>query len=220
MSKAELPIPINVDHPVPGTGAGQKANPASSGPLLTGHNYDGIEEYDNPTPGWWTWIFILSILFSVVYFFFVTLADGRLSPTEFYRRDVAADTQRMFAMLGDLKPDAATILKYSRDTGWTQYGEGVYKSNCTACHGADGQGLSGPNLTDGQFMHVKKVDDIYDVVTKGRNNGAMPPWPKLTMNDRILVSAYVASLRGKNLPGPRPPEGTAIAPWSVPETPK
>jgi len=218
MSKAELPLPINVDYPVPAHGAGHA--PESAGPRLTGHAYDGIEEYDNPTPGWWTWVFILSILFSVIYFFFVTMADGQLSPQEAYRKDVAADTERMFALLGDLKPDATTILKYSRDTGWNQYGEGVFKANCTACHGPDGQGLSGPNLTDSQYLHVKKVDDIFDVVTKGRNNGAMPPWPKLSANDRILVAAYVASLRGKNLPGPRPAEGVVIPPWSDPEAPK
>lgn len=25
------------------------------------HNYDGIQEYDNPTPGWWHWLFWASI---------------------------------------------------------------------------------------------------------------------------------------------------------------
>ena len=29
---------------------------------LTGHDYDGIQEYDNPLPGWWKWLFIASIL--------------------------------------------------------------------------------------------------------------------------------------------------------------
>ena len=39
-------------------------------PNVTGHRYDDdIEEYDNPLPGWWSWIFAVSIVFSAVYFF-------------------------------------------------------------------------------------------------------------------------------------------------------
>ena len=29
---------------------------------LTGHDYDGIQEYDNPLPGWWKWLFVASRL--------------------------------------------------------------------------------------------------------------------------------------------------------------
>ena len=35
---------------------------------LTGHEYDGISEYDNPTPSWWHLIFLASVVFSVFYF--------------------------------------------------------------------------------------------------------------------------------------------------------
>ena len=34
------------------------------------HEYDGIKEFDNPTPGWWHSIFIVTILFAFVYFIF------------------------------------------------------------------------------------------------------------------------------------------------------
>ena len=34
----------------------------------TGHDFDGIEELNNPLPAWWTWLFIGTILFSVGYF--------------------------------------------------------------------------------------------------------------------------------------------------------
>ena len=29
----------------------------------TGHQYDGIDEYDNPLPAWWYWGFIGTIIF-------------------------------------------------------------------------------------------------------------------------------------------------------------
>jgi cytochrome c oxidase cbb3-type subunit III len=36
-------------------------------PETTGHNYDGIEEYDNPLPRWWVGMFVASLLFAGVY---------------------------------------------------------------------------------------------------------------------------------------------------------
>ena len=42
----------------------------------TDHNYDGIEEYDNPLPGWWKWLFWLTIFFSVPYFFWYHIGEG------------------------------------------------------------------------------------------------------------------------------------------------
>ena len=29
---------------------------------LTDHAYDGIQEFDNPLPGWWKWMFVGSIV--------------------------------------------------------------------------------------------------------------------------------------------------------------
>ena len=35
---------------------------------LSDHEYDGIREYDNPTPGWWHIIFIATAVFAFFYF--------------------------------------------------------------------------------------------------------------------------------------------------------
>jgi cytochrome c oxidase cbb3-type subunit 3 len=187
----------------------------SSGPEVTGHVYDGIEEYDNPTPGWWTWIFAGSIAFSAVYFLFVMLAGGQLSPLGFYERELTADAERQFAQLGDIKSDPASILKMSTDEKLLRVGGAIFQGNCAACHGLDGAGLTGPNLTDNFYLHVQKIGDIVDVIGKGRNNGAMPAWEnRLEPRQISLLATYVASLRGKNRPG-REPQGTQIPAWSV-----
>ena len=45
---------------------------------LTGHDYDGIQEYDNPLPGWWKWMFVGSIVFSLFYVLYFHIgAPGR-----------------------------------------------------------------------------------------------------------------------------------------------
>ena len=33
----------------------------------TGHEYDGIEEYDNPLPRWWFFMFLLTFVFGAAY---------------------------------------------------------------------------------------------------------------------------------------------------------
>jgi cytochrome c oxidase cbb3-type subunit 3 len=182
---------------------------------VTGHRYDDIEEYDNPLPGWWSWIFAVSIVFSVVYFFFTTLIGAQASPEGFYDREVTADMERQFAMMGDIKSDAASLLKLTGDEKLLKVGRSIFVTNCAACHNANGSGLTGPNLTDDVYVHVKRIEDVADVVTVGRNNGAMPAWGnRLQPKEVTLVAAYVASLRGTNVAG-RAPEGQAIAPWAA-----
>ena len=33
----------------------------------TGHSWDGIEEYDNPMPRWWVWVFYATIIWGIGY---------------------------------------------------------------------------------------------------------------------------------------------------------
>jgi len=130
---------------------------------------------------------------------------------------LAANTRLQFAEIGDLQPDAETIVTYMEKPSWVRVGQSVYKTHCTSCHGNDGEGKIGPNLTDDVYKNVRQVDDIAKVIMKGANAGAMPAWSnRLHPNEVVLVSAYVAGLRGQELDSPRPPEGNAIPPWPEP----
>jgi cytochrome c oxidase cbb3-type subunit 3 len=181
--------------------------------VLTDHCYDGIQEYDNPTPSWWTWIFILTIIFSALYFYVVHTTDGKLSPIAYFDRAVVDEIKKQAAG-GLLKADAATLVRLSKDPESCRKGESIFTQMCIACHGRGGEGATGPNLTDNSFIHVRRIEDIPDVIRKGRNNGAMPALGAgLNPNDVVLLSSYVASLRGRNQPG-RPAEGQVIADWS------
>jgi len=181
---------------------------------LTDHAYDGIQEYDNPLPAWWSWLFAATILFAFTYFAIAELSGGQISAQGAYDKAVAEDLRRQMAG-GLLTADAKTLINLSHDDETLKVGASIFAANCIACHNRDGSGLIGPNLTDDYYINVKKVEDIPDVVTKGRNNGAMPTWGnRLSHNEIVQVSAFVASLRGQNKPSVRKPEGVIIPPWS------
>lgn len=188
-----------------------------SGPVtdeLTTHCYDGIQEYDNPLPGWWKWLFIGTVLFAFPY---IVYYHGAEAPTqeERYSAEVAETAKLAFAEIGELNGDEATMAQYLNEPTWVAYGESVYKANCVSCHGATGGGLVGPNLTDEEYLHINNLEDIYKVINEGANRGAMPAWlNRLEQNDRVLVSVYVAKLRGSNPGGnAKGPQGKVIPAW-------
>lgn len=189
---------------------------------LMDHEYDGIQEYDNPTPGWWHVLFLGSIVFSFVYVLFWHFSPLGWSVWDAHEAAQTAAFQRVFGKVGDLDDDADTMLSLAQDEeGWMAIAGGIFTSQCASCHGQDGAGLVGPNLTDDHYKNLASIEEIPKVIREGAANGAMPAWQnRLHPNEVVLVSAYVASLRGKNLSGPRGLEGEPIAPWpDAPETP-
>ena len=184
-------------------------------PDLTDHCYDGIQEYDNPMPGWWVWLFWVTIGFSALYLGIQLLVSGALNPVSDYDYAVALDLKKQMDSGAALTGDAATLVRLSHDEESLKFGQNVFMSNCIACHGRDGNGVTAPNLTDDSYLNVARIEDIYDVIKKGRNNGAMPSWAnRLNPKEIVTVASYVASLRGQNKPG-RPAEGKPIPQWSA-----
>ncbi len=181
----------------------------------TGHVYDGIQEYDNPLPSWWYWLFVLTILFSPFYLgFFHAGAPGR-TLTEQFQAANSENMRKQYAEIGELNDDQATLLTYMHNDQWMKVGSSIFRTHCVSCHGADGGGSVGPNLCDESFKNIKQVEDILKVINNGVAGGAMPAWGNRLghKNDIVLVSAYVASLRGTQPKTPKAPDGTPIPPW-------
>lgn len=180
---------------------------------LLDHEYDGIQEYDNPTPGWWWWLLNVTVLFSVAYFLFFTWSPEAWTNAQEHDNALAANLKLQFAEIGDLQPDEATLLKYMKDEKWLAVGKVVFAAKCAICHAANATGSTGPNMTDDYYKNIKVITDIPRVISGGAANGAMPAWKtQLHQNEIVLTAAYIASLRGQNLPG-RPHEGELIPPW-------
>lgn len=186
---------------------------------LTDHVYDGIQEFDNPLPGWWKWMFVGTIVYSLFYALFFHIGAPGRSIIDQYDTALAANTKLQFAEIGDLEPTAENILRYANQKSWLSVGQTIFKTNCVSCHGRDGEGKIGPNLADDYYKNVRKVEDIARVIIQGAGNGAMPAWgARLHPNEVVLVSAYVAAMRGSPAGSTgKGPEGSEIPPW--PEAP-
>lgn len=181
---------------------------------LLGHNYDGIQEYDNPTPGWWHGIFMACTAFAVLYLFWAEFSPLSTSAIQRHRAAQQAEFKLLFADLGVLTADEKTLLTLVDDPKWYQIAQGIFVGNCASCHAPDGKGLVGPNLTDEAYKTVKTITDIAKVIENGAASGAMPAWKtRLMGNEIVLVASLVANMRGQNLPGGRGAEGEVIPPW-------
>ena len=160
-----------------------------SGQVLP-HTSDGIEEYDNPLPRWWLYLFYASIAFSIVYCWLYPSTwfwhgSSGWSQGRQYRaslpatRAVAADPK-----LNEMaaKPDVLAN------------GKQVFSSNCASCHGLNAEGKIGPCLTDPVWKYGDSDAEIYLTIRKGRKGG-MPAWGTFLKPDQVVaVAAYVHSI--------------------------
>jgi cytochrome c oxidase cbb3-type subunit 3 len=181
---------------------------------MTNHEYDGIREYDNPTPGWWHAIFFGTVIFAVFYLAIFSWSPAGTTPQEDLQARQTEEYAALFGKLGELKGDAATINQMRIDPKMMQVANGMFQSTCSACHGRDGGGINGVNLTDNHYKNIKVLGDLFTVISNGAANGAMPSWRNtIQQNQRVLLAAYVANLRGTTPAKPKDPEGVVIPPW-------
>lgn len=181
---------------------------------LLDHEYDGIREYDNPTPGWWHLIFFGTVLFSAVYGLFWEFSPLATSIQAAWEQRQVEEYKRVFGAIGNLEPDERTILTMAENPQMLAIAKGIFVGNCAACHASDGGGINGPNLTDDAYKNVTNLPGLFAVITKGANNGAMPAWEnRLGKNERVIVAAFVATLRGTRPANSKAPEGIPIDPW-------
>jgi len=211
---------LMADQPEPGAEPDGSPSPATGvTDELTDHNYDGIQEYDNPTPGWWHALFIGSVVFSVLYVFIYHMSTIVPPLNERHRTAEAIMLQEQFAELNEIDSTKEKVARIMQRDAWLERGAAIFAGTCTVCHGEQGNGLIGPNLTDEKYMNVASLTEIADLIRTGTPNGAMPAQKNLLNENEIaLVAAYAASLRGKNLPtadtvAEQYRTGRTIPPW-------
>ncbi|MDQ8187968.1 c-type cytochrome [Pelagicoccus sp. SDUM812002] len=93
-------------------------------------------------------------------------------------------------------------------------GDKVFASYCASCHGSDGAGLLGPNLTDPEILHGSSLPEIKAVIENGVPAKAMPAWSNILSDDEIdAVAKHVRSIMGTNLVGPNQKGKSTVTPF-------
>lgn len=171
------------------------------------HRYDDIEEEDNQMPNWWLFILFGTMVFMFGYWIVYHTTHQLQDPRTEYNAEVAEIKK---ARLAQTPLSDEAILAVMADPAQVAEGKAVYASTCAACHLQEGQGLVGPNLTDKFWIHGNKPSDIARSVTEGYADKGMPPWGQILGQDKVRkVSAFVLTLKGKDLPG-KAPQGDPI----------
>lgn len=185
-----------------------EAAPSHNEPDM-GHEFDGIRELDNRLPNWWLATLYLSIVFSFGYWmYYHVFQAGPLQMDEYHQE--MARAEEAAAALAEARGaiDDDTLVGMAGDGQQTAEGQIVYSQYCAACHGAQGEGGIGPNLTDKHWIHGGQPTKILEVVSTGVPAAGMPAWKPMLGNSKVeQVTAYLLTLKGKNLPG-KAPEGS------------
>ncbi len=190
-----------------------------SGQYTTGHNFDGIEELNNPIPKWWWWTLAITIVYSIGYIIVypsiplgteyvkgtfnwtsrqqveIDLAKARESQNV-YQEQLKTATFEQIVETPDLRSFALTG------------GKAAFVDNCAPCHAQGGAGIEGlyPTLADDDWLWGGSFDSILTTLQHGiRANdedtraSSMPAFgtDELLEPDQINdVAHYVLSLSG------------------------
>ncbi len=177
-----------------------KAHTAADG--TTGHVWDdNLREMNNPLPRWWTYMYVVTIVFALAYFvLYPGLGENSgtfgWTSTGAYQDEVKkgdAETAPIYAKFSAMKPEDV-----AKDAKAMAIGERLFSNNCAQCHASDARGNKGfPNLTDGDWLHGGTPEKIKETITGGRI-GNMPPIAAAvgTADDVKNVAQYVLSLSG------------------------
>jgi len=191
-----------------------------------GHEFDGIEELNNPLPKWWTYMFFATFIWSVYYLAaypglgnweglgkwtssnqgITSLAESKeateqaLANGENVQLDqefIAADERFGPIFESFAKQDIETLVK---DGKALEIGQRLFSQNCAQCHGSDARGGQGfPNLTDNDWLYGGSPDKIKETLLYGRV-AAMPPWGDALGEQGIKeMTAHVLSLSGRTV---------------------
>lgn len=151
----------------------------------TGHEWDGIKEYNKPLPKWWLWTFYATIVWAIGYTIaypawpgisgatpgllgFSTRANVEKSITE-HEASLAPINQKLASVELASISDDPELLTYAHNAG-----AALFRTWCAQCHGSGAAGSSQagwapgyPNLLDDDWLWGGSIEDIYTTISVG-----------------------------------------------------
>ena len=189
----------------------------------TGHEWDGIKEYNKPLPRWWLWTFYLTIIWGIGYTIAYPAWPGIKEATPGLlgystRGEVAEDIARFEEANAGINERLASVelTEITADPDLQQYaqnaGAAVFRTWCAQCHGSGAAGAKGyPNLLDDDWLWGGDIEAIHETIAHGIRNendpdarySEMPAFGDILEEQEISqVVNYVMSLSGNE---PRDP---------------
>jgi len=185
----------------------------------TGSVWDeNLQEYNNPLPNWWRWMFYLTLLFALIYLvLYPGLGNfsGQFGWTMRgqYDNEMKIAEEKYGPIFDRIKN--MKLAEVAADPQGFEMGKRVYLTYCATCHGSDAKGTKGfPNLTDKRWIWGGTASDILTSIAQGRDGvmtakGVKPDMDAEQVKD---VVAYVRSLAGLTFDNLRAQRGKDIYP--------
>ena len=145
----------------------------------THHEWDNIQELNNPLPRWWLWLFYLTIIWSVLYMIampavplITSYTKGLLGSSQreqalnAYDADVEKRAEfgtRLVNASFDEINSTQQLLEFALANGRSAFGD-----NCAPCHGSGATGSKGyPNIQDDVWLWGGTIEDIHYSINYG-----------------------------------------------------
>lgn len=202
-------------------------------PETTGHSWDGIEEFNNPLPKWWVWVFYVTIIWGVIYTILYpawpllnSTTPGLLGWSS--RANVAAEIAAVEEANAPInaKLESTELTEIVKDPELKTYavnaGRAVFGTWCMQCHGSGAQGAKGfPNLLDNDWLWGGTLEDIHTTVSYGIRSpdndetrfSEMPAFGRDELLEPAQIDAvanYVMSLSGEPKDASKVTEGKVV----------
>lgn len=188
----------------------KRTNEATEGDV-TGHTWDGdLQEYNNPLPRWWLWLYFATIIFGSIYLILYpgvwdgvlkwTSADKSARVTSFnsqYEKEMAKADETYGPIFAKFR--AVAVPELAKNEEAKGMGKRLFLTYCMQCHGSDAKGGPGyPNLTDKDWRWGGSPDEIQASIANGRM-GIMPPGGGKEFKDNEIdeLANFVVSLSGR-----------------------
>jgi cytochrome c oxidase cbb3-type subunit 3 len=175
-----------------------------------GHDYDNIRELDNKLPPWWIYGFYITIIFAGVYLWRYHVSHTAPLSIQEYEMAVAQAQEEKANDLkktggGEVDENTVKMLTAAADI---ESGKKIFTGTCAPCHGADGGGIVGPNLTDDYWLHGGKINDVFKTIKYGVPEKGMQPWKGTFSAVQIAqLASFIKSIHGTKVANPKEPQG-------------
>jgi cytochrome c oxidase cbb3-type subunit 3 len=102
-------------------------------------------------------------------------SETNLQPSKTIGRPISAQVAAVSPLVARHEPMPNEQSSQSEDAMGVSTGQGIFKKNCSFCHGADGRGASGPSLVNSVLVKNDANGELISVVVRsGRAAKGMP----------------------------------------------